>query len=1516
MSGNINGKFLKANLLPSSMLKKIGEKPEKKKDEAKPEVQDEKKAPEKQEILKQKFDADAFELIADRNKATMGIHLERVLTPESKSVQDSQTEGSSGEISLDEDQAQVNGDTQYAKGDVNHDGVVDVADISAVINAMSEDGTNTQYDVNGDGSVDIADISAVSTIMAGNDAIDDASSIDESELETNGFSDEEIDAIAEMLKDTVPNISSEDVKAMIDDITAMAESKGVNEADKLDYVSTRLVDFLAMRAENPDMTVDEMNERKAINDMSNLMLENINDIYGNAYGAEITSIEDLLEWQNFAIIDCETNPDLRSAYLNSRNIIYMQLAQNGELDSEKYYEYIANDLANLFPNSFYMTEDEFNNLLYEQIGKLSPDQILELTNKTLDLPAKSDPEYKAKYDEFMAEFNSAVENSTFDFSKELDYTKLMDINQISSSRMEMEFDADEMIIAMDKIKEIKDLEAEATLDMIVDGITEQLELGNITLEDALWQYGFISTGSAIPADIEAFLKDFTGKDNIRVEGGTVIIDKPAGSRGFRVAGNGSSSDKQIMWEDVLAQRAKRSRNAREKLDNMIGTPLDNFITSHIPDNTLGDVVRFVYETVKDDFKNWDYCQQRSGENPGYQAVMYQQDIMKCLDNHKDEIVNGTYSYEDAKLEVDMEYAGNTAYATLNMGMPVGFGTASKIVKKIGGTVVGETVGEFIGNLTSKVIKKSINIFAGKVDIIPWEIGLSFAHKVDCILDGLKNWRAPSESDLIEAIVKDINFNLRYDEAYYALRYAFAKKGYTVIESKTYQNAAGEKLQSLIVELKDGTMMVIEGGTAQLGTEGGGCFAAKILTGEELERFLAKNAKDTFGSSFTKIGLFAISAFIALFKPNSANAQGLGGYDDGSLEATQKLFNDIADFIANNADDPTSQALIGYMNAWLNNPNDINNWNDFIKAYSEFNPNQVIVVPGGHAWQNGQEYNSLYEWSQKTGCTAAKHDASGTLINATDGSLIGSDGNFINMLELPNIEILGKNLLKNGYVDKNGREWNNFADSIDARQQGYTDPIAYYDENPLGYQGLNEYREDFVYTYTDFQTKRIVDLLDSNSKLYEQYPELADIAAVLNMQGYIPVEMINDLSYDASVIYHRIANAARREEILNDIDHEFNGFTLINGGGIQIKNVLNSIVASGIATEQMVTDYLTELLSLKAGTGCALSSAEISEMLNKYCNRQDVLQHFVGEVTDLLHKQQAQLDDLRNELNRQSNGDSDKILKLWDQIQETKSNMNNSMKYILRESYNSFLQNTLFPALANAGLGSWEKIDGQDVFVVDEGYWNKAGIMSFEQIQSQCLDAAMYDLDCGCDMIQAMNRMWDRMEIMQKFAESSGQYASEDAFIEAYNAYQEELANVRNYDFLSDNYLNDFRINPNFVDPDYDPNYALSPDAYLQQLMNTPHCKADEIGFYLDYQGYVQGYNQIHGTNYSSSYISLGTHIATTNEDYFTMRSELETEYQILQTSYYTALMEQGANAEDTLNALSKLQDFSKEWYQI
>ena len=54
------------------------------------------------------------------------------------------------------------------QGDVNGDGTVDVADISAIISVMAGTAEFAAADVNEDGSVDVADISNVITIMAGN----------------------------------------------------------------------------------------------------------------------------------------------------------------------------------------------------------------------------------------------------------------------------------------------------------------------------------------------------------------------------------------------------------------------------------------------------------------------------------------------------------------------------------------------------------------------------------------------------------------------------------------------------------------------------------------------------------------------------------------------------------------------------------------------------------------------------------------------------------------------------------------------------------------------------------------------------------------------------------------------------------------------------------------------------------------------------------------------------------------------------------------------------------------------------------------------------------------------------------------------------------------------------------------------------------------------------------------------------------------------------------------------------
>ena len=53
-----------------------------------------------------------------------------------------------------------------ARGDVNLDGTVDIADVTAVLTAMANGVNDPQYRVNDDDAVDIADVTAILTIMA------------------------------------------------------------------------------------------------------------------------------------------------------------------------------------------------------------------------------------------------------------------------------------------------------------------------------------------------------------------------------------------------------------------------------------------------------------------------------------------------------------------------------------------------------------------------------------------------------------------------------------------------------------------------------------------------------------------------------------------------------------------------------------------------------------------------------------------------------------------------------------------------------------------------------------------------------------------------------------------------------------------------------------------------------------------------------------------------------------------------------------------------------------------------------------------------------------------------------------------------------------------------------------------------------------------------------------------------------------------------------------------------------
>ena len=70
----------------------------------------------------------------------------------------------------------------YVVGDVNGDGSVDVADISAIISVMAGSEEYERADVNGDGTIDVADISTVISIMANGQRNSSSSSLVPSRL--------------------------------------------------------------------------------------------------------------------------------------------------------------------------------------------------------------------------------------------------------------------------------------------------------------------------------------------------------------------------------------------------------------------------------------------------------------------------------------------------------------------------------------------------------------------------------------------------------------------------------------------------------------------------------------------------------------------------------------------------------------------------------------------------------------------------------------------------------------------------------------------------------------------------------------------------------------------------------------------------------------------------------------------------------------------------------------------------------------------------------------------------------------------------------------------------------------------------------------------------------------------------------------------------------------------------------------------------------------------------------------
>ena len=394
------------------------------------------------------------------------------------------------------------------------------------------------------------------------------------------------DIIANLLKETIPDIDSAKVQAMIDDLTSMAESKGV---DPTEYVDARLIDFLVMRAENPNLTLDEMNETLALNDVLDLSLNSLVPTVSELFSTDITSFEDLLEFQNWEKLLIDEYPQAREAYIQTSRMTYLTLAQDGELTKGDYYELIKLDLANIFPD-FDELDDADRAEVTNKINSLSPEQVEYFINKAIELPGCYQDGYDEALNNFFDEFDGSVSGSAYSLSNS---DELITLSEVYTSISGIEFNPDSIIEANTKLEKIEEAINESVTYQTALNIFDAVDNGSKDIGSALWQIGCLYTGSIEDEDIAQFLREITGNNDIYVENGTVVISQSAMVRGNGKQ-NGSTQDNSVLdsVKDYCKDTFKGvvdlcvSQSVQDTWNNSDLTTIDGFI--NFADNLLSD----------------------------------------------------------------------------------------------------------------------------------------------------------------------------------------------------------------------------------------------------------------------------------------------------------------------------------------------------------------------------------------------------------------------------------------------------------------------------------------------------------------------------------------------------------------------------------------------------------------------------------------------------------------------------------------------------------------------------------------------------------------------------------------------------------------------------------------------------------------------------------------------------------------------------------------------------------------
>ena len=420
--------------------------------------------------------------------------------------------------------------------------------------------------------------------------------------------------------------------------------------------------------------------------------------------------------------------------------------------------------------------------------------------------------------------------------------------------------------------------------------------------------------------------------------------------------------------------------------------------------------------------------------------------------------------------------------------------------------------------------------------------------------------------------------------------------------------------------------------------------------------------------------------------------------------------------------------------------------------------------------------------------------------------------------------------------------------------------------------------------------------------YQYAKELAEAIR----QGFVPQGLLNNIDSALADIFNQMKEMKTLPEA--NSDNEFNGFMLLNGGGDMLRQIVQQLTLTGLASEKMITDYLSQVLSLEAGTGVMLSKEDIQALINEYADPQVVTQYFIDQAQNLMIKNQYQLQNLKSELSTIQNDNTlseqekrNKIKDLEEEINKTSKMIDEVLKkYIIRASY-QHICDVICQTMDANGMTEFLKTHDSAVFKQ----------MNFADMAQQCWDMYEQDEASGMNFMQCMLRMQDRMEIMSKMYNNV-------ITMDEWDDYIDDLNNLKTYDWLADSY------DWSFLDVGSQPSeyvYNSYEDWCRYEWGVSNNSRYGNLGIEANWYGYMLAHAQYMGTNACGQQYWSFNGIEITIEEFERLETEagieaqrVQCEIQEAQLAYYSAVMNEGANSEAARNAMNKLNQLNEYWY--